>query len=306
MNAVPTDSATPVAEVGDRGGVPPTVGEARRACAIKFRAGGIESSELDARILLGLVLSLDHASLVASETRRLSRDEEDAFAALAGRRLAGEPVARIVGMKEFWSLPLRIDANTLVPRPETETIVEAGLAALDATGPRWRPLRIADLGTGCGAIALALLSELPQAIGIGTDTSVAALQIARDNMRRLGLTRAQFVACDMASALRGPFDLIVSNPPYIPSADIATLAPEVRDFEPRRALDGGADGLSFYRLIAAAAPVLLAPGGVLVVEVGMGQAQAVGALLAGAGLALRPHRPDVGGVARALVAGKMA
>jgi release factor glutamine methyltransferase len=141
---------------------------------------------------------------------------------------------------------------------------------------------------------------------VGTDASAAALSVARENASRLGLSRAGFVACDLAAALRGPFDLIVSNPPYIASADIAALAPEVRDFEPRRALDGGADGLDFYRAIAAAAPDLLAAGGVLVVELGAGQAQGVGTLIAGAGLALLPPRPDVSGVPRALVAQKGA
>jgi release factor glutamine methyltransferase len=287
-------------------GAPMTVAGARRAWAEKFRGSGVDSPELDARILVGHALGLDHAALAASAARSLSSEEENAIAALARRRLAREPVARILGWREFWSLPLRVDASTLVPRPETETVVEAALTAIDADELRSRPLRIADLGTGCGAILLALLSELPHAFGVGTDASAAALSVARENASRLGLARAGFIACDLAAALRGPFDLIVSNPPYVASADIAALAPEVRDFEPRRALDGGADGLDFYRAIAAAAPDLLAAGGVLVVELGAGQAQAVGTLIAGAGLALLPPRPDVSGVPRALVAQKGA
>jgi release factor glutamine methyltransferase len=193
-----------------------------------------------------------------------------------------------------------------VPRPETETVVEAALTAVDALGARTRPLRIADLGTGSGALILALLSELPNAFGVGTDASAAALLVARDNARRLGLTRASFVAGDMAAALRGPFDVIVSNPPYIASGDIATLAAEVRDFDPRLALDGGRDGLDLYRAIAAAAPALLAPGGALVVELGIGQMEPVAALFAAAGLAPAPPRPDLNGVPRALVATKRA
>ena len=216
-----------------------TVAEARRALAAKFHAAGLDTPDLDARILVGHALGLDHAALAAAATRRLGADEESAIAALANRRLAGEPVARILGYKEFWSLPLRVDAATLVPRPETETVVEAALAAIDAGGPRSRKLRIADLGTGSGALILALLSELPNAFGVGTDTSSKALVVARDNARRLAQTRARFVACDMAAALRGPFDAIVSNPPYIASGDIATLAPDVRDFDPHLALDGG-------------------------------------------------------------------
>ena len=285
-----------------------TVAGARRSWANKFRACGIDSPELDARMLVGHALGLDHAALAAAAAARsLNIDEENAIGALAQRRLAREPVARILGWKEFWSLPLRVDASTLVPRPETETVVEAALAAIDA---RWSALAAAAhcrprhrvRGDSAGAslrIAARLRAWAPT-------QARRPLSVARDNARRLGLARARFVACDMAAALRGPFDLIVSNPPYIASADIATLAPEVRDFEPRRALDGGADGLDFYRAIAAAAPALLAPGGVLIVELGAGQAQAVGALFAAAGLAPLPPRPDLNGVPRALLARKRA
>ena len=283
-----------------------TAAEVRRALAAKFHDAGLDSPDLDSRILVGHALGLDHAALAAAAARKLDADEESAVAALASRRLTGEPVARILGYKEFWSLPLRVDAATLVPRPETETVVEAALAAIDAGGPRARKLRIADLGTGSGALVLALLSELPNAFGIGTDASTRALAVARDNARRLGQTRARFVACDMAAALRGPFDAIVSNPPYVASADIATLAPDVRDFDPHLALDGGTDGLDFYRAIAAAAPALLAPGGVLVVELGVGQAEPVAHLFAAAGLAPSPPRPDLSGTPRALVARKRA
>jgi release factor glutamine methyltransferase len=272
----------------------------------KFHAAGLDSPDLDSRILIGHALGLDHAALAAAATRRLGADEESAIAALASRRLTGEPVARILGYKEFWSLPLRIDAATLVPRPETETVVEAALAAVDSGGPRSRELRIADLGTGSGALILALLSELPSTFGIGTDTSAKALVVARDNARRLALSRARFIACNMAAALRGPFDAIVSNPPYIASGDIAALAPDVRDFDPHLALDGGTDGLHFYRAIAAAAPALLAPGGVLVVELGIGQAEPVAHLFAAAGLAPSPPHPDLNGTPRALVARKRA
>jgi release factor glutamine methyltransferase len=283
-----------------------TVAEARRALAARFHAGGLDTPDLDSRILVVHALGLDYTALAAAGTRQLGANEESAIATLANRRLTGEPVARILGYKEFWSLPLRIDAATLVPRPETETVVEAALAALDMDGPRWRKLRIADLGTGSGALILALLSELPNAFGIATDTSTKALIMARDNARRLALTRAKFVACDMAATLRGPFDAIVSNPPYIASGDIATLASDVRDFDPHLALDGGTDGLDFYRAIAAAAPALLAPGGVLVVELGIGQAEPVAEFFAAAGLAPSPPRPDLNGTPRALVAWKRA
>jgi release factor glutamine methyltransferase len=283
-----------------------TAAGARRALAQELRAAGIDSPELDARLLVAYALGLDHAALAAAGARVLSRDEADAIAALGRRRLAREPVARLLGVKEFWSLKLRVDTATLVPRPETETVVEAALAAFDAAAARSNALRIADLGTGSGALLLALLAELPQALGVGTDVSLGALAVARDNARRLGQSRAAFLACDMAAALNGPFDLVVANPPYIRSGDIAALAPEVRDFDPRSALDGGADGLDCYRTIAATVPRLLAPGGALVVEIGAGQAPAVSALLSAAGLAGARPRPDLNGVPRALVGRKAA
>jgi release factor glutamine methyltransferase len=281
-----------------------SIAEARRNLTVQLRGGGIESPELDARILIGHALGLDHAALATADSRRLDADEESAIAALAQRRLAHEPVARILGFKEFWSLKLAIGGATLVPRPETETIVEAALAAV-AARQRSQALRIADLGTGSGAILLALLTELPDAFGVGSDLEPEALTVARTNARRLGLTRATFAACDMAAALRGPFDLIVCNPPYIPSADIATLPPEVRLFDPRQALDGGPEGLDCYRAIAAAVPALLAPGGALIVELGAGQAEPVAALFAAAGLAPSPPRADLNGLPRALVTRKL-
>lgn len=283
---------------------PLTVADARRTWAARFRECGIESPELDARILVGHALGLDHAALAAAASRPLNPAERNAIAALAHRRMAREPVARITGEKEFWSLTLRVGSATLVPRPETETVIEAALDVVARRGARSRPLRIADLGTGSGAILLALLSELPDARGIGTDISAGALAIARDNAKRLDLSSARFVACNMAAALRGPFDLIVSNPPYIASAEIAGLAAEVRDFDPRAALDGGPDGLAFYRTIAVAAAALLAPGGALIVELGAGQAAAVAALFAAAGLVPVAPRHDLSGVPRALCAAK--
>lgn len=296
-------AAAPAAGAGNTPAM--TVAEARRAWAAHLRAGGIDAPELDARILIGRVLRLDHAGLAAAATRRLTSSEQSAIAALARRRLAGEPIARIVGTKEFWSLTLAIGAETLVPRPETETVVEAVLALLDGDTARARAWRIADLGTGSGALLLALLSELPNAFGIGTDVSAGALDIARANARHLGLSRAAFVACDLAAALGGAFDIVVSNPPYVVSGEIADLPDEVRLFDPPRALDGGVDGLDFYRAIALAAPALLAPGGLVAVELGAGQSGLVAALFAAAGLAPAAPRPDLNGVPRALLARKL-
>jgi len=280
-----------------------TVVQARRTLTETFRRAGLDSPELDARLLTGHALNLDHTGLVIEANRNLRGDEAERLIALATRRLTREPVARILGHKEFWGLPLRVSEATLVPRPETETVVEAALAAIDSGGPRSRPLRIADLGTGSGALLVALLTELPNADGVGTDISVDALKTARDNARRLELDRrAHFVACDFAAALSGPFDLVVSNPPYVVSSDIADLAPEVRR-DPRRALDGGADGLDCYRTIAGQVARLLKPGGDLVVELGFGQEAPVSAMFRAAGLAPRPAHTDLAGIPRALHAG---
>jgi release factor glutamine methyltransferase len=278
-----------------------TIALIRRRVARAFREQGLDSSDLDARVLVGHALGLDHAALASAAERILTAKEIEAISAFAARRLAHEPVARILGFKEFWGLEFRLAPATLVPRPETETVVEAALAAIEATGPRERPLRVADLGTGSGALLLALLSELPNAWGIGTDLSLPALAVARDNAARLGLaSRAHFVACNFAAALRGPFDLVVSNPPYVASSDIAGLAPEVREHDPHLALDGGREGLDPYRLIAADARRILASDGSLVVELGAGQAAAVSALLLSGGIVAGPAKPDLSGHPRAL------
>jgi release factor glutamine methyltransferase len=271
--------------------------------ADRLRDRGFDSPDLDARLLVGHALGLDHAALVAHSARPLTPAEIEALDAALTRRLAHEPVTRILGTREFWSLPLRITPDVLVPRPETETVVEAVLAVAE----RGRPARIADLGVGSGAILLALLSELPDAIGIGTDRDPDALGVARDNARRLGLaTRAGFVACDFGTAVAGGCDIVVSNPPYIPTRDIATLAPDVRDYDPRAALDGGADGLAAYRAIAADAPRLLAAGGWLAVEIGIGQDEAVAALLAARGLAVDAPRRDLAGCPRVVMGRRKA
>ena len=277
-----------------------SVAAARRALAAAFAQAGVETPDLDARVLIGHALRLDAAALATTE-RSLDRSEAARIANLAARRLRREPVARIIGVKEFWSLPIAVSPATLVPRPETETLVEAALEVIEAQGASERPLRIADLGTGSGAILLALLSELPVALGIGTDISLDALKTACANAERLDFAeRARFVACNFGAALAGPFDLVVSNPPYIRSADIPGLAPEVRDSDPLRALDGGADGLDAYRTIAADAARLIGPRGHLILELGAGQAGAVAALFDARGLQSGNARPDLAGVPRAL------
>jgi release factor glutamine methyltransferase len=285
-----------------------SIDAARRILAARLRDSGIETPELDARLLIGAALGLDHTGLATQALRLVSRDDADIIEGFARRRIAHEPVARIVGRKEFWGLDLDVSAATLVPRPDTETVIEAALAVLRESAPSDRDLRIADIGTGSGAILLALLSELNDAHGIGTDISDAALAVAQENARRLGLDeRASFVRGDYAAGLRGPFNLIVSNPPYIPSAEVAALDPDVRDYDPRIALDGGSDGLAAYRALAPQAAALLHPGGALVLEIGAEQGGAVSAILRNAGLAVsNPPRRDLAGRDRVVIGRKAA
>jgi release factor glutamine methyltransferase len=280
---------------------------ARRMLAARFRTHAIDSAELDARILVGAALGLDLTGMIAAAGRILTSEQATRLEDYARRRLDGEPVARILGQKEFWGLPLRLSAATLVPRPDTETVVELALEMLRAGPNPNRRLRIVDIGTGSGAILLALLSELPDAYGLGTDISVAALRTARTNAIYLELAcRAAFVACGYAAALSGPFDLIVANPPYIRSAEIAGLPTEVRDHDPHRALDGGADGLDAYRALIPQAAGLLAAGGALVVEVGRGQSGDVQNLMTSAGLTLKgPAKADLAGIHRAVAGLKL-
>jgi release factor glutamine methyltransferase len=284
-----------------------TIETVRRALAKRLLAAGIESAELDARMMVGAALDLDLTGLIAQAARRVAAAEAEQIEDFAYRRIQGEPAARILGRKEFWGLPLKLSAATLVPRPDTETVVELALDTL-RTLPAGRALRIADIGTGSGAILLALLRELPDAIGAGTDISLLALQTARRNAADLGLaSRALFVACDYAAALSGPFDLIVSNPPYVRSSDIAALATEVRDHDPLVALDGGADGLDAYRALIPQAQRLLGDGGALIVEAGRGQSGEIEILMTEVELSVEhPPKTDLSGIPRAISGRKMS
>ena len=274
--------------VAERGAM--TIASAVRQLAGRLRSGwGGRDDDgtpgLDARMLLGHALTLQVADL------SLRQDDEVPVAALVraermiDRRLRGEPVARIIGTKEFWSLDFRLSPGTLVPRPDTETLVEATLRRIDAEGQRDAPLRLLDLGTGSGCILLALLSELPKATGIGTDCSPDAVATATSNAARLGLSdRADFVAGDWAEGIDGPFDVVVSNPPYIETADLPDLPVEVIGHDPSLALDGGEDGLDPYRAILPEIPGLLAKGGFAVVEYGPRQSEPIAALARSVGL----------------------
>jgi release factor glutamine methyltransferase len=271
--------------------------------AWRFREHGIDNPALDARILVGHALGLDLTALMRAGDRRLAAGDIAQIEALAARRLRREPVARIVGWKEFWGLPFRVTPDVLVPRPETETVVEQALAVIDRTGARSRALHITDLGVGSGAILAALLTELPNATAIGTDRDTATLAVARDNACRLGVApRAAFAACDFGAAVAPCCDLVVTNPPYIRTDDIATLDPDVRAFDPHGALDGGSDGLEAYRTIASHAARILGPGAHLIAEIGCGQGASVAALFDAAGFCDITIAPDLAGVERTVTA----
>jgi release factor glutamine methyltransferase len=281
-----------------------SVSEAVRLLMDAFKLAGIEDAQADARILIGHALRLDRSRLIAQSDRLLEAREVSAISALAARRLKREPVSRIRGQKEFWDLSLQVTPDVLVPRPETETVVEAALDFVVRGGLRMEKLRILDIGTGSGALLLSLLHELPNAIGTATDVSVAAIEVARANAEQCGFeSRCNFVVCDIASDVDGQFDIIVSNPPYIAREEIASLAPEVRNYDPQVALDGGDDGLAGYIAIASEARRLLASGGRLFVELGAGQEPAVRALFTNAGLTVGAARKDLAGIPRVIGAG---
>lgn len=281
-----------------------SVSEAVQLVANAFRLAGLEDAQVDARLLIGHALHLDRTRLVTQSDRVLEAREISVISALAARRLKHEPVSRIRGQKEFWGLSLQVTPGVLVPRPETETVVEAALDFVVRGGLRMEKLRILDIGTGSGALLLALLRELPNAIGTATDVSSTAMEVARANAAQCGLeSRCSFIVCDIAAGVQGPFDLVVSNPPYIAHDEIASLAPEVRDYDPQVALDGGGDGLAGYRAIASEARRLLASGGRLFVELGAGQETAVRALFTNAGLTVGAARKDLAGIPRVIGVG---
>jgi release factor glutamine methyltransferase len=261
----------------------------QRAVADRLRAVAEDAAMLEARWLL---------EEAGEDSAKL-----DAFIA---RRLAGEPVDRIIGHRGFWTLDLKVTPATLSPRSDSETIVRAGRDMILARHDRHAALRILDLGTGTGAILLALLHEFPRAAGLGIDISEEALLVARGNAGTTGLSsRAIFRRGDWTAGLTGPFDLIVSNPPYIPTPDIAGLDPEVRDHDPHLALDGGADGLACYRALLPQIPPLLTPEGVAILEFGQGQGAAVRDIALSCGLSLVEFRNDLNGIERAIILNKI-
>ncbi|MGQ3301330.1 peptide chain release factor N(5)-glutamine methyltransferase [Reyranella sp.] len=276
-----------------------------RDTAVALTAAGIDNVRFEARLLLSRAAGLTIEQLIARGPDAAPAAVATLLRELTARRVRREPMAYILGEREFWGLPFTVSPAVLIPRPDSETVIET---VLDLLPDRSRKLRILDLGLGSGCLLLTLLREYPQATGVGIDASEAALAVARANAETLGVaSRARLRAADWrqegwTSSLEGPFDLLVSNPPYIESAAVEGLMPEVSAHEPRLALDGGADGLAAYRIIAAAAPRLVTAGGWAVVEGGEGQAADIAALFAAAGFSPRSPRQDLGGVDRVVPA----
>jgi release factor glutamine methyltransferase len=251
-----------------------------------LRQDAIQTPELDARLLLCHAAGLSHEGYVVRLEEAFAPDAAARFGTYVERRLAGEPVSRIIGVREFYGRPFRIDASTLDPRPDTETLIEAALALIEQDEMREKPLKLLDLGTGSGCILITVLAELPKASGVGIDLSLPALLLARANAQTLEVgDRASFFVSDWLEAISDTFDVVAANPPYLSAAEMAALATEVRDHDPKGALDGGPDGLSAYRRIAPQVRKVLRRGGIALFEIGPGQAEAVLRLLAAAGLA---------------------
>jgi release factor glutamine methyltransferase len=287
-------------------GEAPTLGQALQAAAVRLGCAGIERPRDEARRLAAAVLGLSGAQLLSAPERPLDGAELARLEEAVARRARREPLARILGCREFYGRNFALSPATLEPRPDSETLVTAALQLADEEGWLGAPIRILDVGTGSGCLLVSLLLALPNASGVGTDISLAALLTARQNAVTLGVgDRCQFIAADALAALAGGFAMLVCNPPYIASADIAALAPEVRCFDPHTALDGGSDGLTMFRRLAHDIGRVV-PDGWIVLEVGHDQADAVAGLLARqeggrAVSALRRFR-DVAGLRRCVAA----
>jgi release factor glutamine methyltransferase len=273
----------------------PTIAETLRIGARLLAEAGVDNPRLEARVVLAHALERSAEDLIRDQAAIAPSSN---FATLIARRASREPLAYILGWREFWSLRFRVSRATLIPRPDSETVVEA---ALPLCPDQHAPIRVLDLGTGTGCLLLSLLHERPNAFGVGIDRSEAAAHLARSNARDLGLAgRSVFLCGDWAGSISGRFDLVLSNPPYVATAELAGLMPDVVLHEPRGALDGGIFGLTAYRAIIAALPQLLAPSGVAVLELGEGQFDAVGKIAAAAGFRLDARR-DLAGITRAII-----
>jgi release factor glutamine methyltransferase len=268
--------------------------------ASRLHDAGVESPRREARRLLAHVLGVREEDIIAGQATHLTEQNLAMFERALARRIAREPLAYITGSREFWSREFAVGTGVLVPRPESEILIEEALRRFPSHGCA---LRVLDLGTGSGCLLLAFLSERSNARGVGVDISQDAIAFAKHNAKALGLdARVKFILGDWAENLSGAFDVIFVNPPYIKTSELHSLEPEVERYEPRAALNGGADGLDAYRCIAAAVPRHLSPEGLALFEVGQGQAESVGNLLAQAGLILEGTVCDLAGISRCLIA----
>ena len=279
--------------------------QAMRLLADAFSAAGIEDASIDARLLLCAAAGFDHSALIRDPDLPIEEKGAERALAMAKRRLAREPVSRILGERSFWSFDLLVTPAVLDPRPDTETVVDGALEVLAER--QGEALSILDLGTGSGALLCALLDVFSQAQGLGVDISKEACAVARENLARCDLApRGQVRQGSWEAGLPGLYDLVVSNPPYIESAALAGLDPEVRLYDPPLALDGGPDGLTAYRDICALLPALVAPGGIVIFEVGQGQGEEVAALLTSQGFADVRAKRDLAGIERAVIGQRLA
>ncbi len=275
--------------------------EAMRKVTAALRAAGVQEAGLDARLLLCAAAGIDHLDLVRDPETVLEEEAAIKLGDFLRRRLNREPVSRILGQKGFWSLELLVTPDVLDPRPDSEILVETALELFSERQDN--AFRIADLGVGSGALLCALLDVFPSAVGVAVDLSDSACSVARKNLAACGFEgRFSVLHGDWRIvADRKQFDLVVSNPPYIPTRDITNLDPEVKNFDPWLALDGGDDGLRAYREIASLLPGVLAPGGVAILELGHDQAEAVADIVRRSGLRAQGVRRDLGGKTRAIV-----
>ena len=274
--------------------------QAMRLLAEAFTRAGIDDAAIDARLLLCAAAGFDHSALIRDPDLPIEEEAAERALAMARRRLAREPVSRILGERSFWSFDLLVTPAVLDPRPDTETVVDGALEVLAER--QGEALSILDLGTGSGALLCALLDVFPQAQGLGVDISKEACAVARENLSRCELApRGQVRQGSWEAGLPGLYDLVVSNPPYIETVALAGLDPEVRLYDPMLALDGGPDGLTAYRDICALLPALVAPGGFAIFEVGQGQAEAVAALMTRQGFENVRAKRDLAGVERAVM-----
>jgi release factor glutamine methyltransferase len=284
-----------------------TIERLYRQVSGRFKAAKILTAELDARLLICNACELTAEAFIACPERLVPLSQRSHVEGFVTRRLNGEPVSRILGVREFWSMPFQLSASTLDPRADTETLIEHCIELAREKGWLDEPLHILDLGTGTGCILLSLLSEFPKAVGVGTDLSYPALNMARKNAQYLGYSaRTSFIAGHWLEPLSGEFDIVVSNPPYICHGDIALLSAEVAIYDPHGALDGGEDGLDAYRHIMPRLPHILKPGGFVVFEIGEGQKDSVQALIKSAKLDLFTEKftfkKDLCGIVRSVAA----